>query len=69
MQAAVERYRASFPPAVYHRIVTIALTVHGMISMELSDRFSDMAGDPESFYRFQVVRMLREIGIVVHSAS
>ncbi|MFH2129107.1 MAG: TetR/AcrR family transcriptional regulator [bacterium] len=43
--------------------------IHGMISMELSGRLSDLVGDPFLFYQFQVLDLLKKFGIDYHPDS
>ncbi len=53
----------SFPRELLNLIFRNAFLVHGMISMELSSRFSDLATDRSSFYRFQILDILKSYGI------
>ena len=59
----LENRKLSLPREVFNRILRNAMLVHGMISMELSGRFSQLAGNSKQFYCFQILDMMREIGI------
>lgn len=51
------------PIEIINLVLNSACLIHGMISMELSDRLSLMTGDPELFYKYQILDMLHRFGI------
>ncbi len=63
LEAVCEQRNLKLPIKVLNQIIRNAMLVHGMISMELTRRFIDLAGDPSSFYRFQILDMLKKLGI------
>jgi AcrR family transcriptional regulator len=60
-----ERGNLSLPKEAFNLLFRNVLLIHGMISMELSGRFSDSISDYSAFYRFQIVDMLKDLGIQV----
>lgn len=69
IQRVLNRRNLTFSKEIFNLTFRNALLVHGMISMELSGRFST---DPEyshMFYKFQVIDMLRELGIEISPAN
>lgn len=51
-------------PEVIHRVIQVVGLVHGLISMELSDRFSEMVEDGELMFTIQVSEALERAGFI-----
>jgi len=63
LKKVCEQRSLSFSVELLNLFVKNALLVHGMISMELSGRFSDLATDRSAFYQFQILDILKDFGI------
>lgn len=58
-----DKWTLKMPLEIYYQFTILAVTVHGMISIELSNRFTEHIGDLEAFYRYQILDLMRRLGI------
>ncbi|MBT4266443.1 MAG: TetR/AcrR family transcriptional regulator [Deltaproteobacteria bacterium] len=63
MQRANEGRNLNLPLEIVSLLLSTATQVHGMISMELSGRFTELVGNPFQFYQFQILCILKKFGI------
>lgn len=63
LEKANELRGLDLPLEVVNLLLSTATQVHGMISMELSGRFTDLAGSASRFYEFQIRCILKQFGM------
>ncbi len=63
LKKSTKKRKPDAPAEFVNLILNSACLVHGMISMELSGRLVDLAGDPFLFYQFQIVDLLSRLGL------
>lgn len=58
-----EQRQLSFPKELFNLFYKYSFLLHGMISMELSGRYTELQANQSEFYRFQVIDVLHDLGI------
>ena len=53
----------SLPKEVFNLFFKYTLLIHGMISMEVSGRYADLRADQNTFYQFQILDIMNDLGI------
>lgn len=58
-----KKLKLTLPLEVYHQVFNLTVMIHGLISMELSERLKGITGEMSLFYRYQLLEMMAEFGI------
>ena len=66
LKRSMDKWKFKVPPEVGNLIVSSSCLIHGMISLELSNRLNTFVEDPVAYYQFQILDLMKRVGIDYH---